>query len=98
MKSAEARAVEAKRRGAADCLVEKIRKGEPVSIQMDHPLDVKLGGLVGARLTPLDARVNGAFGNAAKNQGERIGVGKSVEKCVLVCPPDGKCPGKNFSL
>jgi hypothetical protein len=100
-KNSKDQAAEAKRRGAPDCLAQELEQGktrESMGLQMDHPLDVKLGGLAHALLTPLDPKVNGAFGSFAKNVGNKMGGGAKISKVSLVCPPSPPgCPGENTS-
>jgi hypothetical protein len=88
----------AKDSGAPDCLAKKIEDGEEPEVQMDHPLDVKLGGAPdGVTLTPLETPVNGCFGSFAKNLGNRMRDEKQnkVESISLVCPADKKCKSSN---
>lgn len=94
------RAADARARGAPDCLAEQIENGASradLNIQMDHPLDVKLGGLASAKLTPLDGAVNLAMGLFAKNVGNDMGPGAQVTGVSLICPGNGNCPGENHS-
>ncbi|GHD03937.1 hypothetical protein GCM10007320_64430 [Pseudorhodoferax aquiterrae] len=99
--SDSARAADARARGAPDCLADEIEKGASradLNIQMDHPLDVKLGGLASAKLTPLDGAVNLAMGLFAKNVGNDMGAGTQVTGVSLICPGNGNCPGEDHSV
>jgi hypothetical protein len=86
--------------GAAPCVVEALENGETRSdlgLEMDHPLDVKLGGAAdGVGLIPLDGDVNGFFGGVAKNAGDEMRDKNStvkIESVSLVCPPSPPgCP------
>lgn len=86
--------------GAAPCVVEALENGETRSdlgLEMDHPLDVKLGGAPdGVPLIPLDGTINGFFGGVAKNAGNEMRDKNDKKKCEsvsLICPPSKKgCP------
>jgi hypothetical protein len=102
--TAREQAEEAEAAGAAPCLVKKMREGgtrKSMGLQMDHPLDVKLGGVVSPpTMTPLDAAVNNAMGGLAKNTGNRMANqgATAVEKVTLICPPSYPgCPNENHS-
>jgi hypothetical protein len=80
--------------GAAPCVVEALEKGKTRSqlgLEMDHPLDVKLGGAAdGVALIPLDGTINGFFGGVAKNAGDEMreqNTTVTVQSVSLVCPP-----------
>jgi hypothetical protein len=69
-----AQATEARDAGAAPCLVEKIESGETTisQLELDHPLECKLGGNPLAKLVPLDRTINAAFGAIACGRGRQI--------------------------
>jgi len=97
--SNQKKAAYADRAGAPKCLSDKIANGEDPEVQMDHPLDTKLGGPAGppdiTMLTPLETPVNGAFGSFAKNLGKKMKKGTDIESISLVCPADKKCKSSN---
>ncbi|MCA8950140.1 MAG: hypothetical protein KDE27_11605 [Planctomycetes bacterium] len=103
MDAAPDQAAEAKKRGSPDCLSKELAKPgksrSSMDLQMDHPLDVKLGGLPGPEgaLMPLDRSVNNAFGGFAKTTGNRLGAGQQVSKVTLLCPPVKPCPDHTSS-
>jgi hypothetical protein len=86
--------------GAAPCVVEALENGKTRSqldLEMDHPLDVKLGGAPdGVALIPLDGTVNGFFGNVAQVAGDEMrkkNRSVRIESVSLVCPPSSPgCP------
>jgi hypothetical protein len=94
------RAADAKAAGAAPCVVEALAAGKTRSelkLEMDHPLDVKLGGAAdGVDLIPLDRKINGFFGGVARNAGNEMRDQNTTVKCEsvsLVCPPsETGCP------
>jgi hypothetical protein len=97
------RAKAARDAGAAPCLVEQIENGatrESKDLEMDHPLDVKLGGKAdGVALIPLEGVINGFFGSVAQHAGNELrrqGHTK-VESISLVCPAGGKCKKENHN-
>lgn len=94
--SADDRADAAEKAGAAPCVVDELRKGKSRSqmkLQMDHPLDVKLGGAARTKLIPLDAKINRFFGGVAKNAGDQMREdgNKKLESVSLVCPAEPPC-------
>jgi hypothetical protein len=98
-------AEDAQAAGAAPCLVKQLREGgtrRGMGLQMDHPLDVKIGGAAQPPfLTPLDAAVNGAFGSFAKNVGNRmIEAGATeIRSVTLICPPSYPgCPSESHNV
>ena len=102
--TSQEQAEDAEAAGAAPCLVRQLRAGgtrRSMGLQMDHPLDVKLGGLAQPpMLTPLDAAVNNAFGGLAKNTANRMSNAGAtqVQTVTLVCPPTYPgCPNENHS-
>jgi hypothetical protein len=94
------RAAAAKAAGAAPCVVEALAKGKSRSklkLEMDHPLDVKLGGAAdGVALIPLNRTINGFFGGVARNAGNEmrdVNDSVKVESVSLICPPSKPgCP------
>lgn len=91
--------------GAPDCVGKKMKGPPPktrkqLKYQMDHPLDVKVGGDPAASLTPLDRHVNRAYGSVAKNAGnEALNEGETeIASISLVCPKsDPGCPNENHN-
>jgi hypothetical protein len=98
--SNEERAAAAKKAGAAPCVVKALEEGKTRSelgLEMDHPLDVKLGGAPdGVDLIPLDGDVNLFFGGVAQHAGDEMRDKNRSVKCEsvsLVCPPSAPgCP------
>jgi len=95
------------KKGAADnaaspCLAEQMerdwnkgdRSTSELDVQMDHPLEAKLGGPANTVLKALDTEVNNFFGGVAKNIGNKMRkAGKTeIASLSLVCPPPCKPP------
>jgi hypothetical protein len=99
-KTPEQRAQDAKDAGAAPCLVEQIRQGRTrqfgnvpppgphAGLQMDHPLDSKLGGDPVCKLIPLDANVNNMFGVRGQSIEKMATEGRTIKGVALICPPE----------
>ena len=108
--SSQDQANEARQRGAPECLAKQL-EGDPTAsppkspqtrrslgLALDHPLDMKLGGVAMPGLVPIDAKVNGAFGSFAKNVGDKRGAGNKIDKVSLICPPSSPgCPTEDHS-
>lgn len=95
------------KQGAVDnasspCLAEQIerdwKKGDratsELDVQMDHPLEAKLGGPANTVLKALDSEINNFFGGVAKNIGDKMKKAgkKTITSLSLVCPPPCKPP------
>lgn len=95
------------KKGAADnasspCLAEQLqrdwnggsRSTSELDVQMDHPVEAKLGGPANTALKALDTQVNNFFGGVAKNLGNKMRKAGHTEiaSLSLVCPPPCKPP------
>lgn len=80
------------------CLADQMKKDwaagkkgvDPLGVQMDHPVDWKVGGATVQPLKALDKKINNFFGTTvAKAQGDKmIADGKThMKKVELVCKP-----------
>jgi hypothetical protein len=60
-----------------------------LGINLDHQVEVKLGGPPTASLKALDAKVNRFFGNRAKELANNVGT--DITGVYLICPNDPPC-------
>ena len=95
-----------KKNTTSPCLAEKVKDDwdngkkstRQMGVQMDHDLEVKLGGPARGTLKALDEEINGFFGNiVAKNTGDNMRAkGRTeVESVSLVCKPPCPPPKKS---
>ena len=78
------------------CMADKLEKEwtattdrTTLDINMDHQVEVKLGGLAKAPLKALDRTVNQKFGSKAKEVGNNIGT--NITAVYLLCPNNPPC-------